>query len=126
MNGEEEVAAAASLNHDGLVEMLNGIVARIEHHDKILGTDGNEIKRLVSAGVQEALMVVVSSPGFWNAMKSAMVAQTRDAAGGFVLSGLRRGIGAIIWGFLLAASIYMVGGWKLLLAIIATVRGNTP
>jgi hypothetical protein len=79
------------------------------------------IPELMAAGIVAA----VGNPATWQAGREAMKRQARDAAGGWLLGGLRFVADKLMWAGVALLAIYMLGGWPAIAAALK-VKGTTP
>jgi hypothetical protein len=113
----ERCAASNQREHDAIAGLIGEVATRLDGHDQLLGRDGSELKQLVQDAVAQAIGQVASDPKFWAAIRLAMLTQTKEAAGGWLLDGLG-GIGKkIFWIGIIGLGLYLVGGWALLLKV---------
>ena len=111
----ERAVAELANAQDGIVGMIAGLSDRVDAHDQMIGRNGEMMKKLVFEAVSEAIQKTASDPELWASVRKAMVTQTKEAAGGWLLDGLG-GIGSkVFWVSIALAALYLVGGIPLLL-----------
>ena len=114
----DRLAAEVAREHDALAGMLAGVSERVDAHDLMIGRNGEALAALVREAVAAAIVQTASDPAVWAAMRKAMVTQTKEAAGGWLLDGIS-GIGTkVFWVAVAICGLYLVGGLPLLLKTI--------
>lgn len=74
----------------------------------------NRIPELMAAGIVAA----VGNPATWQAGREAMHRQAKEAAGGWLLGGLRFIFDKFIWICVGLAAIYTLGGWNAVASVL--------
>lgn len=72
------------------------------------------IPELMAAGIVQA----VGNPATWQAGREAMRRQAREAAGGWLLGGLRFVVDKMLWTGVALLAIYTLGGWPAIAAAL--------
>lgn len=72
------------------------------------------IPELMAAGIVAA----VGNPATWQAGREAMKRQARDAAGGWLLGGVKFLLDKFLWAAVALVAIYAMGGWPALAGVL--------
>lgn len=106
---------------NALTKMAAGMSEMIEAHDRVIGQDGEQLREIVKTAFAEAIQETVTDPEFWQNVRAAMVQQTTQAAGGWLVSGIMTGLKTLLWAGIAGLALYMVGGWKLIVAVATSL-----
>ena len=103
-----------------LCKITEGLERRLDEHEEVIGREGEEMRVLMAAAVEEGFRRAVSNPEVWSAAAGAMQKHVQQQAGGLVLGGLRALVSKLAVLALAAWAIYSLGGLQALLAWIKT------
>jgi hypothetical protein len=106
---------------DALTQITAGLEKRLDEHDTLIGRDGEKLKHLMASAFREAIDQTITDPEVWAKVRGAMVQQTQGAAGRWVLGGVMTGFKALCWAALVGLGLYILGGWKLVGAVLASM-----
>lgn len=106
---------------DALTQITAGLEKRLDDHDTLIGRDGEKLKQLMADAFREAIDQTITDPMVWAKVRGAMVQQTQGAAGRWVLGGVMTGFKALCWAGLVGLGLYILGGWKLVAAVLASM-----
>jgi hypothetical protein len=106
---------------DALTHITAGLEKRLDEHDTLIGRDGEKLKQLMADAFREAIDQTITDPMVWAKVRGAMVQQTQGAAGRWVLGGVVTGFKALCWAALVGLGLYILGGWKLVGAVLASM-----
>lgn len=120
----ERAAVENAQEHDSLAEMIGNVSDRVEAHDTLLGRDGQALRQLVQDAVAQAIAQTASDPKLWAAIRAAMVSQTKEAAGGWLLDGISSIGTKLFWAAVIVTGLYLVGGWQLVVKAAKSVAGQ--
>lgn len=74
----------------------------------------NRIPELMAAGIASAL----GNPLTWQAARSAMHQQAKEAAGGWLLGGIKFALDKLMWIALALGALYTMGGWSAIASVL--------
>lgn len=77
-----------------------------------------DMERRIPQLMAEGIVAAVGNPATWQAGREAMKRQARDAAGGWLLGGVRFLADKLLWVGLALIAIYTLGGWPALAAVL--------
>lgn len=103
-----------------LCKITEGLERRIDEHEDVIGREGEELRALMAAAVEEGFRRAVSNPEVWSEAAGAMQKHVQQQAGGLVLGGLRALVSKLAVLALAAWAIYSLGGLQALLAWVKT------
>ena len=72
----------------------------------------------IAAAVENGIMRAVSNPALWEAAGAAMRQQAQNAAGGWLLGGVKAAATRAAWIVAIIAGVYALGGWGAVLALL--------
>lgn len=107
MHRAERMLSIMGTHHEHLASQIAELTVGIGHLER-------RIPELMAAGIVAA----VSSPATWEAAQKAMQTRARNAAGGWVLGGLRFVVDKLLWAGLALAAVYMLGGWPAIAGVL--------
>lgn len=123
MDAAERQAEVWAQHHYMLAQQISELTVGIkamsaknaEMQDALLNME-RRIPELMAAGIVAA----VGNPATWQAGREAMKRQAQQAAGGWLLGGMRFVVDKLLWVGLALIAIYALGGWPALAAILKT------
>lgn len=84
-----------------------------------------DMERRIPTLMAEGILAAVGDPQTWQAGREAMRRQAQQAAGGWLLGGVRFILDKLLWAGVALLAIYMLGGWPAIAAALK-VKGTTP
>lgn len=107
MHRAERMLSIQGAHHEHLATQISELTVGIRELER-------RIPELMAAGIVAA----VSSPATWEAAQNAMQARARNAAGGWILGGLRFVVDKLLWAGIALLAVYTLGGWPALAAML--------
>lgn len=101
-------------HHRMLAQQIAELTIAMQRLAKQQGEMEQRIPELMAAGIVRA----VGNPATWQAGREAMRRQAREAAGGWLLGGLRFAFDKLMWVGVAFLAIYTLGGWPAIAAIM--------
>lgn len=74
----------------------------------------NDMQQRIPQLMAEGIAAAVGNPATWAAAREAMRRQAQQAAGGWLLGGLRFVLDKCLWAGLALLAVYLLGGWPAL------------
>ena len=100
-----------------IAELASGIRAMSVKHAE-LQQAMVDMERRIPELMAQGIVAAVGNPATWAAGREAMKRQARDAAGGWLLGGLRFIADKLMWAGVALAAVYMLGGWPAIAAAL--------
>lgn len=91
--------------------MLAKQIAELALFTQQLARQHADMEKRIPELMAEGIVQAVGNPATWQAGREAMRRQAREAAGGWLLGGLRFAFDKIMWIGVALLAIYTVGGW---------------
>lgn len=98
--------------------ILTQQIAELTLATQRLATQHAEMEQRIPQLMAQGIVQAVGNPATWQAGREAMRRQARDAAGGWLLGGLKFLADKILWAAVALLAIYTLGGWPALAAIL--------
>lgn len=83
-----------------------------------LATQHAEMEQRIPQLMAQGIVQAVGNPATWQAGREAMRRQAREAAGGWLLGGLRFALDKLLWAGVALVAIYALGGWPAIAAAL--------
>lgn len=107
MQHAERMISVMGTHHEVLATQIAELTIGIQHLER-------RIPELMAQGIVAA----VSSPATWEAAQTAMQARARNAAGGWLIGGLRFVFDKLLWAGLALLAVYTLGGWPAIAGVL--------
>ena len=98
--------------------MLAQQIAELTLATQRLATQHAEMEQRIPQLMAQGIVQAVGNPATWQAGREAMRRQAREAAGGWLLGGIKFLVDKLLWAAVALLAIYTLGGWPALAAIL--------